>query len=375
MKCPLEFSAKKIEFPVLQIDEKTNANIKIRNLSSKEIVLEFFLPDFSICGLKMATMVATLAPSKSVDIYIEYASFFKKLGAFTLQELKEKFEKDEKKNFDYKLKLKAEEEEAKRREAEEKAEEEKTGKKNTKKPVEKSADKLNDKVQNKPAAQNKALTKKQQQELEELQKQADLERMKEEEEKQKKLEIENNFDMPGELMKLGGKFFEFQQGSSKYSQHYVWLIPCYFKTLAAHDSTRSVIYLEVSTISVEKTLITNKSVFDFGEIAMGYIKVLFIICTKNNYYFKSEDLLITNKGDEFCDLKLDLLSAIGGFSVINAVRPLAPGETKRLILQFQPLKPSKKLKYSGETLNFEETLRIYCLTSSVSVKLKGKGVR
>ena len=225
----------------------------------------------------MATMVATIAPQKSVDINIEYTSFFKKLGAFTLKEIQEKFEKDEKKNFDYKLKLKAEEEETKKRELEEKLEEEKSGKKGVKKPMvapEKKIDPAN--AATKPI-NTKNMSKKQQQEYElELQKQADLEKMKELEEKQKKLEIERNFDMAGELLKLGGKFFEFQEGTPKYSQHYIWLIPCYFKFLTAHDSTRSVIYLEVSTVSVEKSLITNKSIIDFGEIAVGFGKVIFI---------------------------------------------------------------------------------------------------
>ena len=272
VKCPLEFSAKKIELPLLQIDEKTNSNIAIRNLSSRDIIFEFFLPDFSICGLKMATMVATIAPQKSADIDIEYTSFFKKLGAFTLKELQEKFEKDEKRNFDYKLKIKAEEEEVKKKELEEKLEEEKSGKKTVKKQA--APEKKNEAAGTQKPVNAKNLSKKQQQELEiELQKQADLERQKEEEEKQKRLEIERNFDMHGELLKLGGKFFEFQEGTSKYSQHYIWLIPCYFKFLTAPDSTRSVIYLEVSTVSVEKSLITNKSVIDFGEIAVGFGKV------------------------------------------------------------------------------------------------------
>ena len=62
---------------------------------------------------------------------------------------------------------------------------------------------------------------------------------------------------------------------------------------------------------------------------------------------------------------MDLLSLAGGFNVINALRPVAPGETKRLIVQFNP----------NDQRHFEETLRIYCLTSTVSVKLKGKGVK
>lgn len=225
----------------------------------------------------MATMVATIASQKNVDINIEYTSFFKKLGAFTLNELQEKFEKDEKRNFDYKLRLKAEEEEVKKRELEEKIEEEKSGKKVPSKKAGVPEKKADEKTPLNPKTANqKNLTKKQLQELElEMQKQADLEKIKEEEEKLKRLEIEKNFDMAGELLKLGGKFFEFQEGTSKYSQQYIWLIPCYFKFLSNHDSTRSVIYLEVSTVSVEKSLITNKSVIDFGEIAVGFGKVKF----------------------------------------------------------------------------------------------------
>lgn len=76
-------------------------------------------------------------------------------------------------------------------------------------------------------------------------------------------------------------------------------------------------------------------------------------------------MLITNKGDEICYLKMDLLPLFGGFNVINALRTVHPGETKRLIVQFQP----------NDERYYEETLRIYCLTSTVSVKLKGKGVK
>ena len=76
-------------------------------------------------------------------------------------------------------------------------------------------------------------------------------------------------------------------------------------------------------------------------------------------------MLITNTGDEVCDLKMDLLPLFGGFNVINALRAVAPGETKRLIVQFQP----------NDQRHFEETLRIYCLTTTVCVKLKGKGVK
>jgi hypothetical protein len=91
MKCPLEFSAKKIDFPALQIEEKVSTNISIKNTANKDIIIEFFLPDFQLCGLKMTTMVATIPSQKKIDVNLEYSSFFKKLGAFTLLDLQQKF--------------------------------------------------------------------------------------------------------------------------------------------------------------------------------------------------------------------------------------------------------------------------------------------
>jgi len=35
--------------------------------------------------------------------------------------------------------------------------------------------------------------------------------------------------MLDELYKLGGKFYEFNKGQPNHSEHYVWLVPCYFK--------------------------------------------------------------------------------------------------------------------------------------------------
>jgi len=52
-------------------------------------------------------------------VHLEYDSFFKKLGAYTLQELKEKYENDPNNNFELRLKIKYEEEERKKREQDE----------------------------------------------------------------------------------------------------------------------------------------------------------------------------------------------------------------------------------------------------------------
>lgn len=65
------------------------------------------------------------------------------------------------------------------------------------------------------------------------------------------------------------------------------------------------------------------------------------------------------------DLKMDVLPLFGGFSMIKALRPLNVNITMSLIVQFIP----------HEEQYFEETLRIYSSISTVSVKLKGKGVK
>ena len=65
------------------------------------------------------------------------------------------------------------------------------------------------------------------------------------------------------------------------------------------------------------------------------------------------------------NLKMDILPLFGGFKVINALRPVAPKGNHNMIVEFLP----------QEEQHFEETLRVFSITSTVSVKLKGKGVK
>ncbi len=69
------------------------------------MIFEFFLPYPEICGLNMTPMVSRLRPNESVKIVLDYKSFFKKLGPFTMQELRETYENDPDKNFQLKMKL------------------------------------------------------------------------------------------------------------------------------------------------------------------------------------------------------------------------------------------------------------------------------
>lgn len=90
---------------------------------------------------------------------------------------------------------------------------------------------------------------------------------------------------------------------------------------------------------------------DFEEIAVG-IRTIKEIRITNNSAFEAE-------------MKMDLLPISCGFTILNALRTIQPGQFKSLVVQFQP----------REEQPFEETLKLYCAYGCVSAKLKGKGVR
>ena len=77
-----------------------------------------------------------------------------------------------------------------------------------------------------------------------------------------------------------------------------------------------------------------------------------------------QELLVKNDSDVTQYIKIDLLPLFGGFAVINALRPILPGKVVNLVITFQP-------HYQQI---FQENLRIYSDTSSLTVTLKGKGV-
>eukprot|EP01017_Pseudomicrothorax_dubius_P009283 TRINITY_DN13124_c0_g1_i2.p1 TRINITY_DN13124_c0_g1~~TRINITY_DN13124_c0_g1_i2.p1 ORF type:complete len:352 (-),score=62.77 TRINITY_DN13124_c0_g1_i2:3-1058(-) len=62
---------------------------------------------------------------------------------------------------------------------------------------------------------------------------------------------------------------------------------------------------------------------------------------------------------------MEPLPLYGGFSLLNALRPINKGEMKGIKIQFEP--------HTQQI--FEEKLKIFSNTSSISLHLKGKGVR
>lgn len=357
IKCPLKFSSLKLDFPTLQIDEKSSHLLIIKNYSAKTYICEFYLPYFEICGLKISPMVFKLNKGKSVELNIEYFSFMKKMKYTTTKKLQEEFEKDSKRNFKLRLEeYKNEEEKAK-----------------APPPVEEDPKKAGGKAGGGIAAAKKEpekkKTKKEQEEEEERRKKEEEDRrIFEEQEARRIAEAEARFDMKGELAKLGGYMEEFEVKGFQ-SQHYTWLVPCYFKPMDEPETARSTMFVEITTVTTSKILIADKAEIDFGEVAVGFRKV--------------EELLITNLGKTEATLKMDLLPLLGGFNVLNALKTIPPGKSKNVVLQFEPynqqeFKKECTLKLFNEQNTHEEykqTLTIFSGQSSISVRLKGSSVK
>lgn len=62
---------------------------------------------------------------------------------------------------------------------------------------------------------------------------------------------------------------------------------------------------------------------------------------------------------------MEPLTPFGGFSVLNALRTIKPGETKGIVIKFEPF--AQQI--------YEEKLLIYSNHTIVSIQLKGTGVQ
>lgn len=110
-------------------------------------------------------------------------------------------------------------------------------------------------------------------------------------------------------------------------------------------------YLSARTTTVKRTLIPNCESLEFGEIPVAFKQ--------------TKEILIKNVGIRDEVMRMEALTPFGGFSVLNAMRTIKPGETKPVVVQFEPL--AQQI--------YEERVVIYSGTTMVSVNLKGTGVR
>ena len=117
------------------------------------------------------------------------------------------------------------------------------------------------------------------------------------------------------------------------------------------ESKAKTIYIEIRTTVVNKILVADPDFLDFGEVAVSCRKVL--------------EFSLKNIDYSSASIKKEPLSLFGGFTVLNAMRIIEPGQTLSVIIEFEPL--SQQL--------FEEKLLLKTSNSVVSVSLKGRGVR
>jgi hypothetical protein len=133
------------------------------------------------------------------------------------------------------------------------------------------------------------------------------------------------------------------------------MIPVYYKQTekdkALGEEEVKVFYLEARTTTVFRSLVPDVTMLDFGEIPVANRRVM--------------EILVKNVGHMEENMRMEPLTPFGGFSVLNALRVLKPGETKAIVVQFEPF--SQQM--------FEEKLMIYSNHTVVSVKLKGTGVK
>ena len=69
--------------------------------------------------------------------------------------------------------------------------------------------------------------------------------------------------------------------------------------------------MQIETVSVQKTLLLDKTMIDFEEIAVG-IRTIKELRITNNSAFKAE-------------MRMDLLPISCGFTILNALRTIDPG--------------------------------------------------
>lgn len=137
-------------------------------------------------------------------------------------------------------------------------------------------------------------------------------------------EIERNFDKHGELKLLGGQVCDFDvEDENLRTQHYDWLIPVYYKNSERMDGDVGCMYLQARTTTVKRSLIPNVEVLEFGEIPVAFKT--------------TQEILVKNVGLRSETMRMEPLTPFGGFSVLNAMRTIKPGETKAIVVQFEPL--------------------------------------
>jgi hypothetical protein len=108
--------------------------------------------------------------------------------------------------------------------------------------------------------------------------------------------------------------------------------------------------LEVRTTTVHPRVTVSQQRVDFGELPVGQSSLI--------------KVTVTSHIDTTTSLSAEPLNAAAVFSVVNALRHLAPHASQELLLQFSP-------KDEGD---YHEVLRLSTVGGLAIVDLRGRGV-
>ena len=354
VKCPITSDKNKIEFPSLPQQEFSEVVVELANNSQRNFTVEVVPPLAAVSGLVVNPLVKPIEAGRSTLISIRYDSAFRDLTLARQNEIMRPAQDAEKatglaaggRNKRLAEKIKAQKEE---KEANATAVDPKAAAKGGKQPAAPAKAAAAEKQQ----PPGKAVKKTQQQIDEE---EAEEERRKKEAEEaeiERLAALEREFDRDGELVRMGGRVTNFDvEDEGQRTQHYDWLLPVYFRQQdSAHNHEVKTLFLEVRTTTVQRTLFPNTEELDFGEVPV--------------LHRKTQEILVKNVGSMEETLRLQALSPFGGFSVLNAMRTIKPGETKPIVIQFEPL--AQQI--------YEERVVMFSNHTMVSVNLKGTGVK
>jgi hypothetical protein len=382
----VEIKPKNILFPALPIGERKSIRLVIYNRSKEDYLCEFLTPPICISGLTIMPKVFELNAGKYTSCVVEYLSEFRPYGPFSFENVE--------KELGYAI---SSEEDGKKKSEENKVSE--ITKENfnkdkeihthtssttpnaialnplleekIKKELESSLAHVegqgNDKNKKKApepkkeaAAAKKPLDPKKDKKLieeEERRKKEEEERLVKEAEDKKAFRIQN-FNREKELKLFAGEITSFDDSQGK-SEHSQFIIPLCYKNIklesanlnnnTPHNYRKT--FIKVATTCVEKTLIFDMDILDFGEVSVKTRKVL----TLNLY----------NNSDKPADIKLKPLIASNGFGIVNAVREIPPKSRFSFIVEFSPL---KDLPYFDE-------ICVYTEETQSTIKVRGKGVQ
>jgi len=154
-----------------------------------------------------------------------------------------------------------------------------------------------------------------------------------------------------------------------WSVHATWNLPCIVKNADSDELFEGPpIYLVVKTVLIERVLEVSSTSLDFGELAVGQVKVM--------------PLMITNHNENGIETTLSAsgLNSLGPFSILSALRPIKP-KSQNLHGQHQiessPTPSTIMVKFAPEAQGIRQeslTLHSASLGASLHIALRGDGV-